>query len=178
MAPYIAKDSSYAPDDMIPGIRTALTYKNDLYAVPFYGESSMLMYRKDLLAAKGVTMPDHPTWDQVAAAAQKVNSSSVNGICLRGLPGWGEQLAPLDTVVNTFGGRWFDTSWNAQLNSPAWHDALTFYVHLLKTAGEPGAGNAGVHRVLNAYNSDNVTMRYNSTVAAPLLNPSPAPTSP
>src|SRR5260370_665619 len=76
LAPYIAKDSSYAPDDLIPGIRTALTYNNDLYAVPFYGESSMLMYRKDLLAAKGVTMPDHPTWDQVAAAGQKVKDWS------------------------------------------------------------------------------------------------------
>src|SRR5712692_2975209 len=166
LSPYIAKDSSYAPDDLIPGIRTALTYKNDLYAVPFYGESSMLMYRKDLLAAKGVTMPDHPTWDQVAAAAQKVNSSSVNGICLRGLPGWGEQLAPLDTVVNTFGGRWFDENWNAQLNSPQWKSAVTFYVNLLKTAGEPGAGNAGFTECLNAYNSGKVAMWYDATVAA------------
>ncbi len=133
LSPFIAKDSSYAPDDLIPGIRGALSYQSNLYAVPFYGESSMLMYRKDLLAAAGVTMPDHPTWDQVAAAAQKVNSSSVSGICLRGLPGWGEQLAPLDTVVNTFGGRWFDENWNAQLNSPQWKSAVTFYVNLLKT---------------------------------------------
>src|ERR1700694_1656843 len=166
LAPYIAKDSSYAPDDLIPGVRTALTYNNDLYAVPFYGESSMLMYRKDLLAAVGVTMPDHPTWDQVAAAAQKVNSSSVNGICLRGLPGWGEQLAPLDTVVNTFGGRWFDQNWNATLNTPQWHDAVTFYVNLLKNAGEPGAGNAGFTECLNAYNSGKVAMWYDATVAA------------
>src|SRR6266699_3578799 len=164
--PYIAKDSSYAPDDLIPGIKTALTYQNDLYAVPFYGESSMLMYRKDLLAAKGVTMPDHPTWDQVAAAAKAVNSSSVNGICLRGLPGWGEQLAPLDTVVNTYGGRWFDQNWNAQLNTQPWHDALTFYVNLLKSAGEPGAGNAGFTECLNAYNSGKVAMWYDATVAA------------
>src|SRR2546430_9754648 len=128
LAPYIAKDSSYEPDDLIPGIKTALSYKNDLYAVPFYDESSILMYRKDFLAAKGVTMPDHPTWDQVAAAARAVNSSSVNGICLRGLPGWGEQLAPLTTVVNTFGGRWFDQNWNATLNTPQWKDAVTFYV--------------------------------------------------
>src|SRR6266851_3261177 len=124
-----AKSGRY---DLITGIRGALSYNSNLYAVPFYGESSMLMYRKDLLSAAGVTMPDHPTWDQVAAAAKKVNSSSVNGICLRGLPGWGEQLAPLDTVVNTYGGRWYDMNWNAQLNSPAWHDALTFYVNLLK----------------------------------------------
>ncbi len=166
LSPFIAKDSSYAPDDLIPGIRGALSYNSNLYAVPFYGESSMLMYRKDILAAKGVTMPDHPTWDQVAAAAKAVNSSSVNGICLRGLPGWGEQLAPLDTVVNTFGGRWFDQNWNAQLNTPQWHDAVTFYINLLKSAGEPGAGNAGFTECLNAYNSGKVAMWYDATVAA------------
>jgi sorbitol/mannitol transport system substrate-binding protein len=166
LSPFIAKDSSYAPDDLIPGIRGALSYNSNLYAVPFYGESSMLMYRKDLLAAAGVTMPDHPTWDQVAAAAKAVNSSSVNGICLRGLPGWGEQLAPLDTVVNTYGGRWFDQNWNAQLNTQPWHDAVTFYVNLLKSAGEPGAGNAGFTECLNAYNSGKVAMWYDATVAA------------
>jgi sorbitol/mannitol transport system substrate-binding protein len=166
LSPYIAKDASYAPDDLIPGIRGALSYNSNLYAVPFYGESSMLMYRKDMLAAAGVTMPDHPTWDQVAAAAKAVNTSSVSGICLRGLPGWGEQLAPLDTVVNTFGGRWFDQSWNAQLNTPQWHDAVTFYVNLLKNAGEPGAGNAGFTECLNAYNSGKVAMWYDATVAA------------
>jgi sorbitol/mannitol transport system substrate-binding protein len=166
LAPYIAKDSSYAPDDLIAGIKGALTYNGNLYAVPFYGESSMLMYRKDMLSAAGVTMPDHPTWDQVAAAAKAVNSSSVNGICLRGLPGWGEQLAPLDTVVNTFGGRWFDQNWNATLTTPAWHDAVTFYVNLLKNAGEPGAGNAGFTECLNAYNSGKVAMWYDATVAA------------
>src|ERR1700737_2201070 len=166
LAPYIAKDSSYAPDDLIPGIKGALSYQGNLYAVPFYGESSMLMYRKDMLQAKGITMPDHPTWDQVAAAAKAVNSSSVSGICLRGLPGWGEQLAPLDTVVNTYGGRWFDMNWNAQLTTPAWKSAVTFYTSLLKDAGEPGAGNAGFTECLNAYNSGKVAMWYDATVAA------------
>ena len=166
LSPFIAKDSSYDAADLIPGISGALSYKSGLYAVPFYGESSMLMYRKDLLQAKGQTMPDHPTWDQVAAVARAVNSSSVSGICLRGLPGWGEQLAPLTTVVNTFGGRWFDQSWNAQLNSPQWKSAVTFYTSLLKDAGEPGAGNAGFTECLNAYNSGKVAMWYDATVAA------------
>src|SRR6267378_7625009 len=166
LSPFIAKDSSYDAADLIPGISGALSYKSNLYAVPFYGESSMLMYRKDLLSAAGVTMPDHPTWDQVAAAAQKVNSSTVNGICLRGLPGWGEQLAPLDTVVNTFGGRWFDEKWNAQLNTPQWKAAVTFYTSLLRDAGEPGAANAGFTECLNAYNAGKVAMWYDATVAA------------
>jgi polyol transport system substrate-binding protein len=164
--PFIAKNPDYDAADLIPGISGALSYKSNLYAVPFYGESSMLMYRKDLLAAKGQTMPDHPTWDQVASVARAVNSSGVSGICLRGLPGWGEQLAPLTTVVNTFGGRWFDEKWNAQLNSPQWKDAVTFYTNLLKTAGEPGAANAGFTECLNAYNAGKVAMWYDATVAA------------
>src|ERR1700730_8697191 len=166
LSPYIAKDSSYDAADLIPGISGALSYKSNLYAVPFYGESSMLMYRKDLLQAKGQTMPDHPTWDQVAAVARAVNSSSVSGICLRGLPGWGEQLAPLTTVVNTFGGRWYDPSWNAQLNSAQWKSAVSFYTSLLKDTGEPGAGTAGFTECLNAYNAGKVAMWYDATVAA------------
>jgi sorbitol/mannitol transport system substrate-binding protein len=166
LSPYIAKDSAYDAADLIPGISGALSYRSNLYAVPFYGESSMLMYRKDLLAAKGQTMPDHPTWDQVAAVARAVNTSSVSGICLRGLPGWGEQLAPLTTVVNTFGGRWYDEKWNAQLNSAQWKSAVTFYTSLLKDAGEPGAANAGFTECLNAYNAGKVAMWYDATVAA------------
>src|SRR5205809_2618676 len=166
LSPYIAKDSSYAVDDLIPGIRTALSYQNNLYAVPFYGESSMLMYRKDMLAAKGITMPDHPTWDQVAAAAKAVHSSSTSGICLRGLPGWGEQLAPLDTIVNTFGGKWFDQQWNAQLTQPKFKEAVNFYVNLIKTAGEPAAANSGFSECLNAYNSGKTAMWYDATVGA------------
>src|SRR5438876_4800483 len=166
LSPFIAKDSSYDPGDLIPGVSKALSYNNNLYAVPFYGESSMLMYRKDMLAAKGITMPDHPTWDQVAAAAKAVNSSSVSGICLRGLPGWGEQLAPLDTVVNTYGGRWFDEKWNAQLTQPEFKAAVNFYINLVKSAGEPGAGNAGFTECLNAYNNGKVAMWYDATVAA------------
>jgi sorbitol/mannitol transport system substrate-binding protein len=166
LSTYIAKDSSYDPGDLIPGVSKALSYNGNLYAVPFYGESSMLMYRKDMLSAKGITMPDHPTWDQVAAAAKAVNSSSVSGICLRGLPGWGEQLAPLDTVVNTFGGRWFDEKWNAQLTTPEFKSAVSFYINLIKSAGEPGAGNAGFTECLNAYNNGKVAMWYDATVAA------------
>ena len=73
--------AAYDANDLIPGVRSTLRSNNNIYAVPFYGESSMLMYRKDMLAAKGITMPDHPTWDQVAAAARAVNSATVNGIC-------------------------------------------------------------------------------------------------
>src|SRR3954462_7937773 len=105
---YARNDAQYDVNDLIPSVRKALSADGKLYAVPFYGESSFLMYRKDLFQQAGLTMPEHPTWTQVAEFARKLKTPDRAGIWLGGLPGWGEQLAPLDTVINTFGGRWYD----------------------------------------------------------------------
>src|SRR5579859_3920315 len=139
---YTSSDSAYDASDLLPPVAKSLSYNGDLYAAPFYGESSMLYYNKQLLKAAGVTLPQHPTWTQVQAAAAKVNQpGKVSGICLRGLAGWGDNMAALDTVINTFGGEWYDTKWQAQLNSPAVSQAVNFYVNLVKQYGEPGASN-------------------------------------
>src|SRR5580704_6874227 len=109
---YIASDPSYDASDLLPPIAKALSYKGDLYAVPFYGESSMMFYNKALFAQAGLTMPANPTWAQIQTFAAKLNQpGKVSGICLRGLAGWGDNMAALDTVVNTFGGQWFDMNW-------------------------------------------------------------------
>src|SRR3984885_7049345 len=105
---YVASDPSYDASDLLPAVAKSLSYKGDLYAAPFYGESSMLYYNKAMLSAAGITMPMHPTWAQVAAAAAKLNQPGKQaGICLRGLAGWGDNMASLDTVINTFGGEWY-----------------------------------------------------------------------
>src|ERR1019366_7511639 len=139
-------DTAWNKADVFPGILHGLTGSDGhTYAAPFYGESSFLMYRKDLAAKAHVTMPLHPTWDQVAAAAVKMNDpkNGVSGICLRGQEGWGEMFAPLTTVVNAFGGTWFAKNWTPQVTSAAFHNAVTFYVNLLKKAGEPAPSQAG-----------------------------------
>lgn len=161
--------SAYALGDIFPSIRDALSYKGTLYAVPFYGESSMLYYRKDLFASKHINLPLHPTWTQVAAAAKKVDSSGTHGICLRGLPGWGQVLAPLDTIINTFGGRWYDPKWNAQLTSPAVKNAVNFYVNLVRKYGEPGASGDGFTECETLMSTGKVAMWYDATVAAGFL---------
>jgi polyol transport system substrate-binding protein len=163
---YARDDRAYDVGDLMPAVRKGLSADGKLYAVPFYGESSFLMYRKDLFKQAGLTMPAHPTWTQVAAFARKLKAPGRAGICLRGLPGWGEQLAPLDTVINTFGGRWYDPKWNAQLTSPATTRAVKFYLDLIKQAGEPGAPNAGFSECLTAYTQGQAAMWYDATVAA------------
>jgi sorbitol/mannitol transport system substrate-binding protein len=169
-------DASYDVNDLLPPIRDALSADGKLYAVPFYGESSFRMYNKDMFAAAGVTMPANPTWDDIATLADKLNQpGKVAGICLRGKTGWGENLAAFDTVVNTFGGQWFDTSWNAKINSPAFTDAANFYVNLIKKDGEPGAATSSFNECLNTMQQGKAAMWYDATVAASTLDASPSP---
>ncbi len=164
---FIASDPSYDASDILPSISKALSYNGSLYAVPFYGESSMLYYRTDLFKAAGLTMPEHPTWAQVASFAAKLNSpGKVAGICLRGLAGWGDNMASLDTVVNTFGGEWFNMNWQPQLTSPAFESATNFYVNLVRKDGEPGASADSFNQLLTLYGQGKCAMWYDSTVAA------------
>ncbi len=167
---YVASDPSYDVSDLLPAVAKALSYNGDLYAAPFYGESSMLYYNKTLLAAAGITMPEHPTWAEVAADAAKLNKpGSEAGICLRGLAGWGDNMASLDTVINTFGGEWYNGSWSAQLNSPADTAAINFYVNLVKADGESGASNDSFNQLLTLYGQGKCAMWYDATVAATSL---------
>jgi sorbitol/mannitol transport system substrate-binding protein len=167
---YVASDPSYDASDLLPAVAKSLSYNGDLYAAPFYGESSMLYYNKTMLAAAGITMPAHPTWTEVAADAAKLNKpGSQAGICLRGLAGWGDNMASLDTVINTFGGSWYNTSWQAQLNSPADTAAINFYVNLIKADGESGASNDSFNQLLTLYGQGKCAMWYDSTVAATSL---------
>jgi sorbitol/mannitol transport system substrate-binding protein len=137
--------------------------------VPFYGESSMLYYRKSILKAAGVTMPLHPTWKQVAAIAAKINTPSVAGICLRGINGWGDNLAVMDTIVNTFGGSWFNDKWQPQLTSTPDEQAWNFYVKLIKADGESGASQDNFPQCETLYGEGKAAMWYDATVAAGLI---------
>lgn len=168
--PEIAK--SYNLDDVISGIRKALTVNGNLYAVPFYAESSMTYYNKDLFKAAGLTMPQNPTWSQIQGFAAKIHNPSkgIYGICLRGLPGWGENMAVFSTVMNTFGGRWYDKDWKAQVNTPAWKNAMTFYVDTLKKYGPPGATSNGFTENLTLMSQGKCSMWVDATVAAGLLS--------
>jgi sorbitol/mannitol transport system substrate-binding protein len=173
-------EKAYKYNDLIPAVRNALSAKGHMYAAPFYGESSFLMYRKDILAKKGVKMPLHPTWQQVAAAARKIKTSSMAGICLRGKPGWGDLGAAFTTVLNTFGGTWWSAKPNgqpdkAQVDQPAFKDALDFYATLVQDAGEKDAANSSYNECLTQYQAGKVAMWYDATVAAGFLEAKDSP---
>ena len=164
--------ADYDVDDLLPAMRSGLSADGKLYAAPFYGESSMLMYRKDLADKVGFTMPEHPTWTQVKELASKIHDpkNGVYGICLRGKPGWGDNMAFITTMANTFGGQWFDMTWKPQLESKPWKDAVSFYVDLLKNYGPPGSSSNSFNEILALFNAGKCGMWVDATIAASFIS--------
>jgi len=168
----IKTDAAYDVDDILPAIRSGLSYEGKLYAAPFYGESSMTMYRDDLVKAKGLTMPSNPTWAQMAEIVAKIHdpAKGVYGLCLRGKPGWGDNMAFLTTMVNAYGGQWFDMAWKPQIDSKPWHDAITQYVDLMKKYGPPGASANSFNENLALFNEGKCGVWIDATIAASFIS--------
>ncbi len=162
----------YDADDLLPSIRQGLSLGGRLYALPFYGESSMLMYRRDLADKAGVAFADRPTWAQVREAAAKMHdpAGGVHGICLRGRPGWGDNMALVTTMANAHGGQWFDMDWRAQLTSRPWKEAVSLYAELLMRYGPPGAAANGFNETLALFQEGRCAMWVDATIAASFLS--------
>lgn len=163
--------AEYDVDDMLPAMRNGLSHEGTLYAAPFYGESSMVMYRKDLTDAAGVTIADNDSWDNVKAAAMAMHNpdAGVYGACLRGKPGWGDNMAFVTTVVNSFGGAWFDKDMRPTLESDEWKAAINFYVDLLGNYGPPGSEGNSFNEILALYNEGKCGLWIDATIAASFL---------
>ncbi|GAK68678.1 putative sugar ABC transporter substrate-binding protein [Agrobacterium rubi TR3 = NBRC 13261] len=163
---------NYDVADMLPSIKGGLTVDSKLYAAPFYGESAMIMYRKDLFEKAGLKMPENPTWEFIGDAARKITDrkADINGMCLRGKAGWGENMAFITALTNSFGGRWFDENWKPQFDQPEWKNALQFYVDLMKDAGPSGASSNGFNENLTLFQQGKCGMWIDATVAASFVS--------
>ncbi|MFJ3056062.1 ABC transporter substrate-binding protein [Herbaspirillum sp. NPDC087042] len=171
LAPMSGLPADYDEADLIKPVREGLTVEGKLYALPFYAESSMTYYRKDLFEQKKLTMPERPTWDEIAKLAAQLHdpAKGVYGICLRGRAGWGENMAIITTMANAWGGRWFDEQWQPQLSSPEWKKSVAFYVDLMRKYGPPGASSNGFNENLVLFSSGKCGMWVDATVAAGML---------
>ncbi|MFJ2318672.1 ABC transporter substrate-binding protein [Pseudomonas sp. NPDC087817] len=159
--------ASYALDDVFPSVREGLSVKGSLYALPFYAESSITYYRTDLFKDAGLTMPERPTWEEIAGFAEKLTNKDKEqyGICLRGKAGWGENMALITTVANAYGARWFDEKWQPEFSGPEWKNALNFYVDTMKKSGPPGASSNGFNENLALFNSGKCAIWVDASVA-------------
>lgn len=160
--------AEYDVADLLPAMSGGLSHDGTLYAAPFYGESSMVMYRTDLMEAAGLEMPEAPTWAFIreAAAAMTDRANEINGICLRGKAGWGEGGAFITAMSNSFGARWFDMDWNAQFDTQPWRDTLEFFVGMMNESGPAGYATNGFNENLSLFQQGKCGMWIDATVAA------------
>ena len=160
--------ADYDAGDILPAMAGGLSYDGTLFAAPFYGESSMVMYRTDLMEAAGLEMPDAPSWAFIAKAARAMTDrdDDINGICLRGKAGWGEGGAFITAMSNSFGARWFDEDWNAQFDTREWSDTLNFFKNMMDDAGPSGFATNGFNENLSLFNQGKCGMWIDATVAA------------
>ncbi|HUG95013.1 MAG TPA: sugar ABC transporter substrate-binding protein [Pleomorphomonadaceae bacterium] len=180
LSQHAADDPEYMIDDIIPAVRDGLSYEGAMYAAPFYAESSFVMYRQDVLEEAGISMPDAPTWDEVAEIARAIDSDDMAGICLRGKPGWGDLGAIFTTVINTFGATWWlagenETIGEAQIDQPEFKEALQFYVDLIADAGQDDASNSSYNECTNQMLDSRAAMWVDATVAASNLESAESP---
>ncbi|MDR6743316.1 sorbitol/mannitol transport system substrate-binding protein [Herbaspirillum sp. 1173] len=163
---------SYNVDDLIKPVRDILSTDNQLYALPFYGESAFTMYRKDLFDKAGLQMPQEPKWSQIAEFAKKLHNpqGGVYGLCLRGKPGWGENVSTVADLVNSYGGRFVDENWQPQLKSPEWKAGFKFYVDVMQKYGPKGAVSNGYNENLALFSGGHCAMWVDATVAAGTLD--------
>jgi sorbitol/mannitol transport system substrate-binding protein len=160
--------AEYNAADILPAMAGGLSYDGTLYAAPFYGESSMIMYRTDLMEKAGLEMPAAPTWSFVREAAAKMTdrANDINGICLRGKAGWGEGGAFITAMSNSFGARWFDMEWNAQFDTKPWKDTLEFFSGMMNESGPAGYATNGFNENLSLFQQGKCGMWIDATVAA------------
>ena len=164
-------NESYEQADLLPAIRDGLSHEGTLFAAPFYGESSMIMYRSDLMRSAGVTLGSTPNWEEVIAAAEAMTdeANGVYGICLRGKPGWGDNMAFLTTMANSFGAQLFDENWKPTLDSDEWKTAVSLYVDTLKKYGPPGSEGNSFNEILSLFNAGRCGMWIDATIAASFI---------
>ena len=177
------EDSDYNVGDIITSVGAANSFSGDLYALPFYAESSFIMFNQQIMNDNNIDFPDNPTWEDVAEIASIVHTDDIAGICLRGRPAWDQLGASLTTVVNTFGGTWWETPSDddylgeAQINQPdsGFRAAAEFYVDLARNYGPDDAANQNFNECLEQFQNGEVAIWYDSTVAASILEADDSP---
>lgn len=166
LSPLEDMPAGFDAEAFVPEVRDALSHEGTLQAAPLYAESTVTMYRTDLLDEVGIELPEQPTWDDVLEAARAVDEQTdTAGACVRGKPGWGENTAVITAMAHSYGARWFDEEWVPELDSDAWRAASETYLALAELAPE-GVAEAGYTENLARFQAGECGIWVDATTAA------------
>ena len=166
VTPLAESTPGYDLDDVIEPVREMLSVDGKLYGIPFFGEGVFTMYNKELFEQAGLTMPENPTWPEIAELAAQLDTGDHAGICLRGKPAWGDMLTQMANVIHAYGGNFYDENWNQTFDSPESLAGIEFYINLLKEHGQPDPASAGFPECFNLFAHGKAAIWVDATAAA------------
>ncbi|GGD59266.1 ABC transporter substrate-binding protein [Paenibacillus nasutitermitis] len=159
-----AISSDYDQADFVPEYLNAMKIDDKMYGLPVYGESTFLMYRKDLFEEYGIEVPK--TFDELMAAAKTVKEKSngeIAGITLRGEQGI-QNVYVWAAFLWGFGGQWLNEQGQTDLETPEAAKALDFYQEILNKYGPTGVANFGWQENRLLFQQGKAAMTIDATV--------------
>ncbi|MBN7804527.1 sugar ABC transporter substrate-binding protein [Agrobacterium rosae] len=146
--------------DFVPGYLNTSIADGKLYGLPVYGESTFLMYRKDLFEKYGLQPPK--TFDDVTTAAKTIKEKSdgkIVGITMRGKQGI-ENVYVWAGWLWGYGAEFISKDGKSALGTEEAAKSLDAYANILRNYGPVGVANFGweENRVLFQQGKAGMTM--------------------
>jgi ABC-type glycerol-3-phosphate transport system substrate-binding protein len=158
-------------DDIFKAWRDANSYEGKPYAVPYDGEVTVQVYRKDLYDAKGLKAAD--TLDEFLKNAAAINdpANRVYGMALRGFAGAGQNMYIYPSLFREFGGEWFKGK-KVVVDSPEAVKALEWYVDAESKYAPPAVRNWNWPDIADAFSQGTLGCYIDAhSSASVLMNP-------
>jgi ABC-type glycerol-3-phosphate transport system substrate-binding protein len=167
--PKLTDAAWYQADDIIPAWRGANSVQGRLYGVPFDGESTLQIYRKDLYDAKGLKPAE--TFDELVKNAAAVHdpANRLWGAALRGFKGAGQNMYIYPSILRAFGGEW-SSGGTLRANSREAVAALEWYVELLSKYAPPAVRNWNWPDLADAFSQSTLGLYIDANTSASVLN--------
>ncbi len=161
-------------EDILAGPLDAYLVHGDYWAMPFFAETGMMSYRKDILAKAGFDQPP-ATWDEVLTFAKAANSPEVAAFAMRAAPGQGFNMFVFPMIMRAYGGKFFvhyPDDLTPALDSPETLTALNLYIDLINNYGPQGGGNFNFSEIAAASQAGKLAMFVDGTsIVAQSLDP-------
>lgn len=156
-------------DDVIPAWRAANSINGKLYGMPYDGEVTIQVYRKDLYDAKGLKPADDLQTFAVNAAALNDPGNRLWGVALRGLAGAGQNVYIYSSIFREYGGDWFKGG-KLAVNGPEAEAALAWYVDLMKKSAPTAAAQWNWPDIADAFSQGTLGAYIDAHSSASVVN--------
>lgn len=121
-------------DDIIPATTTICKVDDNIYLAPFFGNVTVMLYNKQLIADAGYTPEDITTFEDLKVIAQKTKDAGKTGFLIRG--------GSADNIVSDFiphllvhGGWVIDENNQPTVDTPEFKAAMQEYLDLYALGG-------------------------------------------